>query len=104
MKTKILTEKSRFTQVEAIARNGEFEYQATYVHIGKDLSRVQCNIYKVEVVEGVENMTSVGYMLFENGSKSMNFTADVEITPHIVSFEGILKEVKEEIGKLPIVG
>lgn len=100
MKTKILTEKSRFTQVEAIARNGEFEYQATYVHIGKDLSRVQCNIYKVEVVEGVENLTSVGYMLFENGSKSMNFTADVEITPHIVSFEGILKEVKEGLVSL----
>lgn len=95
MKTKILTEKSRFTQVEAIARNGEFEYQTTYVHIGKDLSRIQCNIYKVEMVEGVENLISVGYMLFENGSKSMNILAEIEIAPHIVLFESILKEVKE---------
>lgn len=97
MKTKNLTEKSRFTQVEAIAKNGEYEYHVTYSHTGKDLNRIQCNINKVETVEGNDQHTYAGYIVSENGNKSMNFPADVEVTPHVIMFDSIATEVKQAV-------
>ena len=47
MKTKILTENSRTTQVEAITKSGEYEYQVSYSYDGKELRRLSCNINKV---------------------------------------------------------
>ena len=91
MATKILTENSRTTQVEAIAKSGEYEYQVSYSYNGNELRRLSCNINKVDVNE---NRTYSGYMSFENGNKSMNFPADVVVTPHITMFESILTEVK----------
>ncbi|MDD3038601.1 hypothetical protein [Bacteroides sp.] len=89
--SKVLTENSKTTQVEAIARSGEYEYQVTYSYDGNELHRLTCNINKVEVNE---QRNYAGYMSFENGNKSMNFPANVEIAPHIVMFEAILTEVK----------
>lgn len=94
MKTKNLTETSRFTQVEAIAKNGEYEYQVSYSFSGKDLTRIQCNINKVETIEGQEQHSYAGYMVTENGNKAMNFPGDSEIAPHLTMFDSIVSEVK----------
>lgn len=94
MATKILTENSRTTQVEAIAKSGEYEYQVSYSYNGNELRRLSCNINKVDVNE---NRTYSGYMSFENGNKSMNFPVDVEVAPHVVMFDNILNEVKGEL-------
>ena len=89
--SKILTENSKTTQVEAIARSGEYEYQVTYSCNGAELLRLSCSINKVD-----ENGNRIysGYMASESGNKSMNFPADVVVTPHITMFESILTEVK----------
>ena len=97
MKTKILTEYSRTTQVEAITKSGEYEYQVSYSYDGKELRRLSCNINKVT---GNEERTYSGYMSSENGNKAMNFPADIEIAPHITMFESILQEVNEGLAAL----
>lgn len=38
MGTKILKEKSRMTQVDALAKVGEYEYQVSYSYDGNELS------------------------------------------------------------------
>lgn len=100
MEKKILTEKSRTTQVEATAKSGEYEYQVSYSYDGKELRRLSCNINKVTGLEGNEEHTYSGYMSSENGNKAMNFPADVEIAPHIAMFESILLEVSEGLAAL----
>ena len=89
--SKVLTENFRTTQVEAIAKSGEYEYQVTYSCNGAELLRLSCNINKVDENE---NRIYSGYMASENGNKSMNFPADVVVTTHIAMFESILTEVK----------
>ena len=44
MATKILSEKTRTTQVEAIAKEGEYEYQTTYSYNENGITRLQCCI------------------------------------------------------------
>jgi len=89
--SKILTESLRTTQVEAIAKSGEYEYQVTYSCNGVELLRLSCNINKIDENE---NRIYSGYMASESGNKSMNFPADVEVAPHVTMFENILTEVK----------
>lgn len=90
---KILTEKSRATQVEAVAVSENYEYQVGYTFTGASLVRLQCNITEIAEVESVEQRTYGGYMSLDNGNKSMNFPANVDAAKHIVVFENIIKEV-----------
>lgn len=82
MGTKILKEKSRVTQIDALAKTGEYEYQVSYSYDGNELRRLSCNIDKVTKLNGTEDRVYSGHMSFENGNKSMNFPADVEVEPH----------------------
>ncbi|WP_368121999.1 hypothetical protein [Bacteroides thetaiotaomicron] len=97
MGTKILKEKSRVTQVDALAKVGEYEYQVSYSYDGNELRRLICNINKVTELNGTEDRVYSGYMSFENGNKSMNFPADVEVEPHVAIFEDILQEVRGDL-------
>ena len=97
MTTKILTEKSRATQVEAITKSGEYEYSVDYKFLNNELIRLQCTIEKVEKKDGIESRNSCGYMALENGNKSMNFPVDVDALPHITMFDSIVKEVKASL-------
>ena len=93
MVTKILSEKTRTTQVEAIAKEGEYEYQTTYSYNG--ITRLQCCIIQKAKTDLGEQTVHAGYMTLEGDSKSMNFPTGIDIVPHISMFENILKEVNE---------
>lgn len=97
MGTKILKEKSRTTQVEAVAKVGEYEYRVSYSYADGELRKLSCNIDKVTESSGTEERVYSGYMSFENGNKAMNFPADVEVEPHAAIFEDILQEVRGDI-------
>ena len=82
MATKILSEKTRTTQVEALAKEGEYEYQITYSYNENGITRLQCCIIQ-------KAKTDLGEQ------KSMNFPTGIDMVPHISMFENILKEVNE---------
>lgn len=90
---KILTEKSRATQVEAVAVSENYEYQVSYTFTGASLVRLQCNITEIAEVESVEHHNYGGHMSLDNGNKSMNFPINVDAAKHIVVFESIIQEV-----------
>ena len=95
MVTKILSEKTRTTQVEAIAKEGEYEYQTTYSYNENGITPLQCCIIQKAKTDLGKQTVHAGYMTFEGDSKSMNFPTCIDIVPHISMFENILKEVNE---------
>ena len=95
MVTKILSEKTRTTQVEAIAKEGEYEYQTTYSYNENGITRLQCCIIQKAKTDLGEQTVHAGYMTLEGDSKSMNFPTGIDIVPHISMFENIIKEVNE---------
>ena len=86
MATKILSEKTRTTQVEAIAKEGEYEYQTTYSYNENGITRLQCCIIQKAKTDLGEQTVHAGYM---------NFPTGIDMVPHISMFENILKEVNE---------
>lgn len=98
MATKNLTEKSRATAVEAIAKSGEFEYGVNYSISAGKLLRLQCTVNRVKKVDEREDRIYSGLMTLENtGSLSMSFPADVDPAPHVSFLQTIIAEVKAEI-------
>lgn len=98
MATKNLTEKSRATAVEAIAKSGEFEYGVNYSISAGKLLRLQCTVNRVKKVDDRDDRTYSGVMTLENtGNQSMSFPADVEPAPHVAYLQTIIAEVKAEI-------
>lgn len=95
MANKILTEVSRTTEVSATAKNGDFEYNVNYSYVGDSLKRLSVQINKVSALG--EEKTYSGYMGYEGGNKTTSFPLDVEMSPHILMFEAIIKEVEDSI-------
>ena len=87
MATKILSEKTRTTQVEALAKEGEYEYQITYSYNENGITRLQCCIIQKAKTDLGEQTVHAGYMALEGDS--------IDMVPHISMFENILKEVNE---------
>lgn len=92
---KNLSEKTKTTQVEAIAKEGEYEYQTTYSYNENGITRLQCCIIQKAKTDLGEQTIHAGYMALEGDSKSMNFPTGIDMVPHISMFENILKEVNE---------
>ena len=99
MATKILSEKTRTTQVEAIAKEGEYEYQTTYSYNENGITRLQCCIIQKAKTDLGEQTVHAGYMALEGDSKSMNFPTGIDMVPHISMFENILREVNAGLTK-----
>ena len=97
MATKILSEKTRTTQVEAIAKEGE--YQTTYSYNENGITRLQCCIIQKAKTDLGEQTVHAGYMALEGDSKSMNFPTGIDMVPHISMFENILREVNAGLTK-----
>ena len=90
MATKILSEKTRTTQVEAIAKEGDNE---------NGITRLQCCIIQKAKTDLGEQTVHAGYMALEGDSKSMNFPTGIDMVPHISMFENILREVNAGLTK-----
>lgn len=96
--SKILTEKGRMVQVEAVTTSGNYEYAASYSYNDeKTLLRLQVNINKKMEDEG--GAVYCGYMSIDGGTRNMNFpeTRDNDIVSHVTMFENIMKEVNETL-------
>lgn len=93
---KLLTEKTREVGVTATAMRDSFIYNVEYKISNGSVTRVTCNVHqKVKEAEH-ETERHLGYMANESGNQQYVFPETASIAPHVIMFEEIVKEIKED--------
>lgn len=88
-------------QVNGRVETEAFTYSVDYYLAGGEFSRLHCGIERKIKVEPVPEegeapvaYEHVGDMYFDNDSKQINIPISEDMTPHVIAFEGIIKEVR----------
>lgn len=100
----MFVEESR--QVNGRVEAESFTYAVDYYLTGSDFSRLHCGIerkIKVEPApEGGEAPVTyehVGDMYFDNDTKQIHIPISEDMTPHVIVFEGIIKEIRGAVAQ-----
>lgn len=87
-------------QVNGRAVTEQFTYFVDYYLNGSEFSRLHCgierNIKTEPTAEGVEQPDTyehVGDMYFDENVKQIHIPVHEDMTPHVIAFEGIIKEI-----------